>query len=227
MLRRHLRNLIRLSVVGATLSCQTAQADEPLNRWLNATGDPAITSADLVTNGLEGSQVAPASYLDPRQIFEDIERETEGETGGSLGDLPLMSAAPTAISSEELEGVGSSFNAGENKFVASSDPAIALQQSNTARGVNVQRRSALSFDPRVRSYGVGQLYTQADGVLMLPVRPDLTTILGATDPWLIQSIDVLKGPYGASYGPGFAFIDVTTMQTPRYDCGPEAHARTG
>lgn len=226
MPRRHLSLLCRLSLLGIALQCRSALAEDPLTTSLAATNDPAITADDLITNSLP-PDVAPASYLDPRQIFEDIERDAG--VGGNIDPIstPVFTSTPTAIPTSELEGIGSSFDAGENRFLQTTDPALALQQSNTARGVNAQRRSALAFDPRVRSYGLGQLYTQADGVLMLPVRPDLSTILSAVDPWLIQNIDVVKGPYGLRYGPGFAFVDVTTMATPRYTECAEAHARTG
>jgi outer membrane receptor protein involved in Fe transport len=83
----------------------------------------------------------------------------------------------------------------------------------------VQRRSPISQDPHIRGYKYSQIYTQADGVYWTPARLDLDTMLSKIDPNMIQDVTVVPGPYGLRYGPGFAFIDVTRMPTPRSTSG--------
>jgi iron complex outermembrane receptor protein len=231
MIRRHWNNLARLSFVGAVLACQATRAEESLEFWLNATADPAVTPADFITSQLEIPAAAPVTYLDPRQVFEDIDRQQLAPpTAPTAADAPepMYGGGAQTLSQDEIGQVGSSLRSGE--IINSGTPpdaAQALQQSNTARGVNVQRRSAVAFDPRVRSYRIGQVYTEADGMYFLPVRTDLDTILSKTDPSLIDQINVIKGPYSLRYGPGFSFIDVVTSFTPRYEDCYEVHSRSG
>jgi iron complex outermembrane receptor protein len=52
-------------------------------------------------------------------------------------------------------------------------------------------------------------------------------MLSKVDPSLIDRVTVIPGPYGVSYGPGFSFIDVLMIDTPRYNNGYESHARIG
>ena len=47
-------------------------------------------------------------------------------------------------------------------------------------------------------------------------------MLSKIDPGMVRNVNVLSGPYGVRYGPGFAFLDVELTPTPRYDC-PETH----
>lgn len=107
------------------------------------------------------------------------------------------------------------------------DAGRILQNSSGVQTVDVQRRSPVSFDPRVRGFHLGQIYTQYDGANYMPVRQDLDTMLSKFDPSLIDSIVVIPGPYSVQYGPGFSFIDVIGVSTPRYANGPETHANLG
>lgn len=106
---------------------------------------------------------------------------------------------------------------------ASSDLGDLLGKSPSATGVEVQRRNPVVSDPRVRGYHVGQLFTTAEGAFYLPGRQDLDTIVSKLDSNLIRNVVVVKGPYSVRYGPGFAFIDVETLGSPRYENGFEAH----
>lgn len=116
---------------------------------------------------------------------------------------------------------------GQTELMATNDSAQLLQYASSVETVEVQRRSPVSFDPRVRGYHVGQVYAQYDGANYFPVRQDLDTILSKFDPSLIDAIIVIPGPYGVQYGPGFSFIDVVGVKTPRYCNGPEAHSNLG
>src|SRR5690606_22962140 len=76
-----------------------------------------------------------------------------------------------------------------------------------------------------RGYKFGQIYTKATGAYYFPVREDLDTMLSKIDPGMIREVIVIPGPYGLRYGPGFSFIDIITLDTPRYEDGPESHGR--
>ena len=76
----------------------------------------------------------------------------------------------------------------------------------------------MAFDPRIRGYRGAQIYSQADGAWWRPSRDDLDTVLSKFAPNTINSVRLLNGPYGVVYGPGFAFIDVLTTDTPRNEC---------
>jgi outer membrane receptor protein involved in Fe transport len=116
---------------------------------------------------------------------------------------------------------------GEARLISATETAQILKQSVSIPTIEVRRRSPIDFDPYVRGYHFGQNYTQADGALWRPVRSDLDTALSKLDPSLIDNVIVIPGPYGLRYGPGFAFIDVVTSATPRYENAPEVHNRMG
>jgi outer membrane receptor protein involved in Fe transport len=100
-----------------------------------------------------------------------------------------------------------------------------LGRVDSAVGVDVQRRTPIVADPRIRAYHVGQVFTLSDGGFFLPARLDLDTAVSKYDSSIIRDVIVLKGPYTMLYGPGFAFLDVATNDTPRYD-HLEYHGRT-
>jgi outer membrane receptor protein involved in Fe transport len=117
--------------------------------------------------------------------------------------------------------------AGQASPVAgSSDLSELLSKSPSAAGVEVQRRNAIISDPRVRGERVGQVVTYGDGGLFFPARQDLDVAISKFDPGSVRDILILKGPYSVLYGPGFSFLDVETIDAPRYPNGYETHGRT-
>lgn len=108
---------------------------------------------------------------------------------------------------------------------SANNTAELLQQADSIQTVNVRRRSAVSFEPTIRGYNTGQIYTDIDQAFYIPVRRDIDTILSKVDPGLIDTVSILPGPYGLRYGPGFAFVIVDTLDTPRYEDGAEMHSR--
>jgi len=110
---------------------------------------------------------------------------------------------------------------------ATPEIGAALQQSTQIQTVSVRRRSPVSQEPRVRGYSFGQVLGHVDGAMMLPVRPDLDTILNKIDPMQLQGLTVTAGPYRVDRGPGFSFIEAITVPTPRYPNGWEVLPRLG
>lgn len=139
---------------------------------------------------------------------------------GEIGPLPVEVAQRIVLASAAGRTSGQ-----ELQVAPPADTGEALSQSAGMQNVDVQRRSQVSFDPHIRGYKWGQVYTQADGAYWFPVRLDLDTMLSKIDPAMIDEVVVIPGPYGLRYGPGFAFIDVVRAPTPRYECF-ENHFRT-
>jgi outer membrane receptor protein involved in Fe transport len=101
-----------------------------------------------------------------------------------------------------------------------------LSKSVSATGVEVQRRNVISSDPRIRGYRVGQIVTMGDGAFFFPARQDLDTAIAKFDPGSVRDIVIIKGPYTTTRGPGFSFLDIATVDSPRYANGFEAHGRS-
>jgi iron complex outermembrane recepter protein len=110
--------------------------------------------------------------------------------------------------------------------LAAPDPGGLLKDAPTVQTVSAQRRNPVAFDPHVRGFRYGQIYSVADGI-WFPVRTDLDSMLTKIDPSLISGMDVIPGPYGVRYGPAFAFINVQMAPSPRYLCGYESHGSLG
>ncbi|MEK6233315.1 MAG: TonB-dependent receptor plug domain-containing protein, partial [Planctomycetales bacterium] len=110
---------------------------------------------------------------------------------------------------------------------ATTDAGNLLKQSHNDPGVYVQQRSPIIGDPRIRGYRFGQYLARADGAAWYPARLDVDSIISKIDSHVIQDVIVLNGPYSAQYGPGFAFIDIVTNPTPRYNNGFDWEASTG
>lgn len=107
------------------------------------------------------------------------------------------------------------------------DVGRLLTKSDESLGIQTQFRSAVITDPRVRGYHVGQVTTYGDGGYFVPARIDLDTIVSKFDPTSVRDVIVLKGPYSVRYGPGFAFLDIATFDSPRSEPGTYVvHERT-
>src|SRR5262249_34864899 len=112
-------------------------------------------------------------------------------------------------------------------YYNSPDVGRLLTQSESSLGIQNQFRSAIISDPRIRGYHVGQITTYGDGGYFVPARVDLDTIVSKLDPTAVRDIQVIKGPYTVRYGPGFAFLDIATFDSPRSQPGTfEGHERT-
>lgn len=96
-----------------------------------------------------------------------------------------------------------------------SDLGQVLNSASGATGVEIQRRNAVVTDARIRGYHFGQVVTHGDHGFFFPARLDLDTAISKFDPESIRDLLVIKGPYATRYGPGFAFLDIITFDSPR------------
>jgi iron complex outermembrane receptor protein len=162
------------------------------------------------------------SELDPgSQQFEPFQggsmgggfgrpREAGEEAGGNLNDVSQLN--------RPKRGADEVANRKDFALRPAPSPGAVLQDDPNIQTVNVQRRSNVDFDPRIRGYRDGQILTYGSGAYITAVRPDLDSMLGRIDPHLVAGIDVFSGPYTSRLGPGFSFLNVRQVLTPRDQC---------
>ncbi len=114
--------------------------------------------------------------------------------------------------------------AGQATGRQTTDAGSLLKQANSTHGVSTQNRSPLVSETRIRGQRVGQVL--ASGSYWAPARMDLDTMLSKLDSRLIQDMILIKGPYSSRYGPGFRYVDLEFIQSPRYEGGFESHGAT-
>ena len=172
-------------------------------------------------------QPSAGSAAIPAGIFGSIGGSTTG--GSSSAPSPIStSGGALSASQQAAPATGSSVvGGGEATARASSDLGDLLGKSISAIGVEVHNRSPIITEPFIRGYHIGQYVTQVDGGFWMPARQDLDTIVSKIDSSQIENVVIIKGPYSVRYGPGFSFLDVQTLDTPRYQNGPEVHGSTG
>ncbi|MCA9186845.1 MAG: TonB-dependent receptor [Planctomycetales bacterium] len=138
-----------------------------------------------------------------------------------LGGISVVSELPFDRQTKVTGPAAEAVLGGEAAFRNTTDSGNLVSKSLSVRGVSSQQRTPITTDTRVRGERVGQLL--ATGSYWTPVRMDLDTMLSKIDSRLIDSLIVIKGPYSPRYGPGFSFIDIDLLGTPRFDEGFESH----
>ncbi len=194
--------------------------------------------------GAAGQPVRPEQTLRPDQPIRPDQPVTPQDTGAQNPTTPSATAsqAPAGLfGSAGTSGAGAGnqsgisgasntpstgVNGAEAVTRASTDAGDLLGKSPSVTGVETQKRTPVANEARVRGYNLGQTLTFADGQWFFPARQDLDTFLSKVDSGSIRDMAVIKGPYSAIYGPAFAFIDIQTQPTPRYENGFELHGRT-
>ncbi len=91
-------------------------------------------------------------------------------------------------------------------------------------GLDAIRRGGLGMDPVVRGLRDTQVGAYVDGMRTLPGGPGgMDTPLSHVDPSAVRSMEVVKGPYALTWGPGnLSAIRVETQQVPPPGTGPVA-----
>jgi len=162
--------------------------------------------------------VLPPQQLRPPTAPARAQAEVSALWLGGLSPSLLELGAPGSLSKDYIFGA-------EAWGRATTDAGSLLDKSPAALGLGVQRRTPIVNDPRVRGGRVGQL--AASGSYWVPARIDLDTALSKIDSRQISSMEVIKGPYSVMDGPGFHFVDVELMPSPRFKDGFETHGSTG
>jgi len=183
--------------------------------------DPGTADARMIEAAL--MQPPPAPEIEqPRDIEEGLDRVAS--TG-----LPMRPSAPRPFERPTLDEPPGADQVPKSAMAGSSgtDLGNVLRETQSVNTLRIQKRSPLQSQPYIRGYRGGQIYSQADGGWWFPGRQDLDTVLSKIDPTLVDSVNVIPGPYGLRYGPGFSFIDVDTIRAPRFQNAFQANAQIG
>jgi outer membrane receptor protein involved in Fe transport len=187
--------------------------------------------------GDEKKQPAPKQPQQPEtpqaqpQTQPQTPQTQPGQAPGSLESflgLPSVAGGAAAATAAQAQApAAAATNISGQSAVPASGVGDLLASSNSAQGVEVQRRSPLVGDPRVEGLHFGQIFTQADGGYWFPARVDLDSVVSKLNTSDIQNILVVRGPFSVRYGPAFSFIDIESLPTPRSTLGCfDAHGST-
>ncbi len=151
----------------------------------------------------------PSSTLLTSRVFDDttLQRSILGEARSQIDSLSV----------DYVRGS----EAGPS---VSTDVGSLLRKSPAALSVEVQRRSPIVNDTRIRSSRIGAL--AASGSHWVPARADLDTALSKIDSRNVEDVLIIPGPYSSLYGPGFHFVDFELLKSPRSESGSQWNGRT-
>lgn len=156
----------------------------------------------------------------------DIDVQTIGYLIGMPDFGQVTNANSETVQAAQASPGGSVIPAQLASLIAAPEPGTIMRDVGSSNTITLQRRNTVSYDPHVRGFRYGQVLSRVGGVWS-PVRQDLDSPISKLDPSLIEDIAIIPGPYASRYGPGFAFIDIETAATPRYQGGSESHATIG
>lgn len=188
-------------IIAHTVSVIAIAQDSPRN--------PSASTGLSLQSAIERGQSTERTLkADSRlaELFGDVDQ---------IDDLPPL-RRPFALS----PGADAVFSA-EATGRRTSDIGHLVKRSKSAHGVAIQHRTPIVSDTRIRGQRVGQVL--ASGSYWAPARMDLDTMMSKIDSRLIDHLILVKGPYAARYGPGFRFVDLEFVHSPRYQNGFETH----
>ncbi len=223
-------------LIGAGKGAALADERVPL------TDPPAPSRSEPLTGALTGARaeawaaeaaeplVMPASMLQP--VPTVLPRVDVSPTAPTLSGQASLRTAVGGLGSTSARvtnsagsfGTSDSILGAEGTAKVSTDLGSLLKKSTSALSTQVQARTPVVHDPRVRSSRVGAL--AASGSHWVPARIDLDTVLSKFDSRQVAETIVIPGPYTAMYGPTLSTIDVRLLESPRYRDGLELHGAT-
>jgi outer membrane receptor protein involved in Fe transport len=204
--------------IGNTTESETDANSEAVKATTESDGD--IREATLI--------VQPPPQARPTEPIRPPAPTPAGASPRVVGLFGPSEATRNLLSEERRERSGRPGSGvvlgGESITRPSTDAGSLLGKAQSTSGVGVQKRTPIVTDPRSRGTRSGQLL--ASGSFWIPARQDLDTMLSKIDASVLSDIIAIKGPYAASYGPGFSFLDAEILRSPRFEDGPEWHGRT-
>lgn len=135
-------------------------------------------------------------------------------------DLSALNQAKLGVETFSVDLV----NGQESASLVSTDLGSLLKKAPAALSVEVQSRTPVMNDPRIRGSRIGA--ASASGSYWVPAREDLDTIVSKIDSRLVNDVIIVPGPYSSVFGPGFSFMDFELLPSPRYADGNEVHGRS-
>ncbi|MEZ6089612.1 MAG: hypothetical protein R3C05_16595 [Pirellulaceae bacterium] len=188
----------------------------------------------------EESYVTPVSMLQPTPLLvpkpaamADVGTAPAATSRSNVRPAPIVadtSRIDRLFAGEAINlfsdsfGIQDTVSGAESFPKASTDLGDLLQKSSSAISVDVQSRTPVVHDPRIRSSRVGAL--AASGSYWVPARADLDTVLSKFDSRQVETVTIIPGPYAVRYGPGFQFTDIQLLRSPRFANGFETHGET-
>ena len=180
-------------------------------------GDSPALELDWIEDQLSLAQFQPPilpDSLSPIRIANSADPNLSPlDVRGSLNLLPLSTAGvstPVATVST-LQTLLQPTSSGIDSLLIAS------------RATNGQRRQETASEIVMAGRRKGQT---SGGSHWIPAREDLDTMLSKIDSRLVASVEVTKGPYNVTEGPGLAFFDVHLLKAPRFENGYESHGQT-
>jgi outer membrane receptor protein involved in Fe transport len=213
--------LLAPGTLSAVLLCTSASAAQE-------TAQPNSDPNEAIQQVQAPEQPAVSQPLPTPSAADQAARAgTVGQVGGDpFGSVGTGRAPTTDRGTADVSPATSFVGGAQAQTRATTDAGDLLIKSQSGTGVEAQRRTPIVTDPRIRGYHIGQINTFADDAFFFPARQDLDTIVSKIYSGLISDVAVIKGPYSVRYGPGLAFLDIQTLDSPRYQNGFEAHEST-
>ena len=229
---------------GQAVAFTLADQDDVPNESTDSDDAPAadldeLEIAYLIGTIDKGTDVVPAAAMNKTKLQEQPELDPTIAQAPTTPTAPvttelssIFSASQASIVSQlsaarQANGAspGSDFVLGlESSILNTTDAGDLLSRSNAILGVGSEHRTPIMTYNVARGRNVGQ--QSGSGSYWFPARQDLDTLMSKIDSRIVDNILVIKGPYSALYGPGFAFYDMDLLRAPRYDCGFESHGST-
>lgn len=204
----------------------TLSDDEPLDEAIehdpSLIGDSEFRPSPWAWAASFNKQPQPAR-VPQRQVTADVAPAATGRLAERNITLPT-SLLTQGVSEPNRGPATESVAAGESRSRATTDAGSLIGRSPSLLGVGTQKRTPIVNDPRIRGSRIGQL--AAAGSYWVPARIDLDTAVSKIDSHAIEDITIIKGPYSAQYGPGWNFMVIDLLDSPRFANGPETHSST-
>ncbi len=170
----------------------------------------------------------PTPYLEPRAVAQPSTQAAAPEAAtlqARLFQQPGLNQSLLRQSNSDISSFAVDAVSGEQaNGLVSTDLGSLLRKSSSATSVEVQRRTPIVNDPRVRGSRIGSL--ASSGSYWVPARADLDTAVSKIDSRLVSESIIIPGPYSSLYGPGFQFVDFELLKSPRSEFGNEWHGRS-
>ena len=201
--------------IAAPMAAQTGPVDVPLTDNLprqhaNAANDWSPQAGQAPGQGSPHSQ--------------NKELKKDERFANLFGEVTQLGHLPDSRASHAQSPAANAVFGAEAKGRETADLGDLLNQSKSTHGVSIQQRTPIVTETRVRGQRVGQVL--ASGSYWAPARMDLDTMMSKIDSRLIENAILVKGPYATRYGPGFRFVDLDFIHSPRSQNGPQLNGMT-
>ncbi|MEZ6106108.1 MAG: TonB-dependent receptor [Pirellulaceae bacterium] len=229
------RGVLAAIVLSLSATGQTPVAAQTIEPGpLPARGSLAEASvAQWMAPGVAGPRIGwatPVVFQDPAPLAPVARpgAAMPGNAGGTsalpasvdaalLGSVTSLDQLPERRRFRAMTPSANAISGVESRSRETTDTGNLIGKTLSARGVTSQQRTPIVTDTRVRSERVGQVL--ASGSFWTPVRMDLDTMMNKIDSRLIDNLLIIKGPYATRYGPGFSFVDIDMLTSPRFAGG--------